>query len=189
MIEDKFDLTFYCGEDLYSDGDVEDELLAAVQDKENIEKCLIEGNSWPHLYHLSNIRENILEWYDFNPKGSLLEIGAGCGAVTGLFCSKVERVVAIDLSKRRSTVNATRNEDYDNLTIMLGNFEDIKIEEKFDYVINFAAESHVDNSIKNPNLFADTNVIGTMVLLNAAKNMVLKDIIKYQRMKFMEIYL
>lgn len=134
MIEDKFDLTFYCGEDLYSDGDVEDELLAAVQQKENIEQCLIEGNSWPHLYHLSNIRENILEWYDFNPKGSLLEIGAGCGAVTGLFCSKVERVVAIDLSKRRSMVNATRNEAYDNLTIMLGNFEDIKIEEKFDYV-------------------------------------------------------
>lgn len=134
MIEDKFDLTFYCGEDLYSDGDVENELLAAVQNKENIEKCLIEGNSWPHLYHLSNIRENILEWYDFNPKGSLLEIGAGCGAVTGLFCSKVERVVAIDLSKRRSMVNATRNEAYNNLTIMLGNFEDIKIEEKFDYV-------------------------------------------------------
>ena len=134
MIEDKFDLTFYCGEDLYSDGDVENELLEAVQDKENIEKCLIEGNSWPHLYHLSNIRENILEWYDFNPKGSLLEIGAGCGAVTGLFCSKVDRVVAIDLSKRRSMVNATRNEAYNNLTIMLGNFEDIKIEEKFDYV-------------------------------------------------------
>ena len=134
MIEDKFDLTFYCGEDLYSDGDVENELLEAVQEKENIEKCLIEGNSWPHLYHLSNIRENILEWYDFNPKGSLLEIGAGCGAVTGLFCSKVERVVAIDLSKRRSMVNATRNEAYNNLTIMLGNFEDIKIEEKFDYV-------------------------------------------------------
>ena len=134
VIEDKFDLTFYCGEDLYSDGDVENELLAAVQEKENIEKCLIEGNSWPHLYHLSNIRENILEWYDFNPKGSLLEIGAGCGAVTGLFCSKVERVVAIDLSKRRSMVNATRNENFNNLTIMLGNFEDIKIEEKFDYV-------------------------------------------------------
>jgi len=134
MIEDKLNTTFYCGQDLYSDGDVEDELLAAVQDKENLEKCLLEGNSWPHLYHLSNIRENILEWYDFNPKGTLLEIGSGCGAVTGLFCRKVERVVAIDLSKRRSMVNATRNEEYNNLTIMLGNFEDIKIEEKFDYV-------------------------------------------------------
>lgn len=43
--------------------------------------------------------------------------------------------------------------------------------EKFDYVINFAAESHVDNSIKNPNLFAETNIIGTMNLLNAAKYM------------------
>ena len=41
--------------------------------------------------------------------------------------------------------------------------------EKFDYVINFAAESHVDNSIKNPNLFADTNILGTMTLMNAAK--------------------
>lgn len=134
MIEDKLNLTYYSGQDLYSDGDVENELLEAVQDKENIEKNLIEGNSWPHLYHLSNIRENILEWYDFDPKGSLLEIGSGCGALSGLFCSKVDHVVAIELSKRRSMINATRNEKYNNLTIMLGNFEDIKIEEKFDYV-------------------------------------------------------
>lgn len=44
-------------------------------------------------------------------------------------------------------------------------------EEKFDYVINFAAESHVDNSIKNPNLFAETNILGTMNLLNASRIM------------------
>ena len=42
--------------------------------------------------------------------------------------------------------------------------------ENFDVVINFAAESHVDNSIKNPNVFADTNVLGTMVLMNACRN-------------------
>ena len=44
-------------------------------------------------------------------------------------------------------------------------------QEKFDYVINFAAESHVDNSIKNPNVFAETNILGTMNLLNAVKMM------------------
>ncbi len=44
-------------------------------------------------------------------------------------------------------------------------------EEKFDVVINFAAESHVDNSIKNPNIFAETNILGTMNLLNATKMM------------------
>ena len=43
--------------------------------------------------------------------------------------------------------------------------------EKFDYVVNFAAESHVDNSIKNPNLFAETNILGTINLLNATKMM------------------
>ena len=42
-------------------------------------------------------------------------------------------------------------------------------EEKPDVVINFAAESHVDNSIKNPFIFTQTNVIGTHTLLEAAK--------------------
>lgn len=41
-------------------------------------------------------------------------------------------------------------------------------EEKFDTVINFAAESHVDNSIKNPGVFLTTNIIGTQVLMDAS---------------------
>lgn len=40
----------------------------------------------------------------------------------------------------------------------------------FDYVINFAAESHVDRSIKEPEIFAKTNVMGTVNLLNCTKN-------------------
>ena len=134
MIEDKSNLTFYKGEDTYSDGPVEDELLEAVQDMSKVPEILMNGNSWPFLYHLSPIRENLLEWYDFNPEGSVLEIGAGCGAITGLFCRRLKRVVAIDLSKKRSTINATRNKEYSNLEIIVGNFEDVKIEEKFDYV-------------------------------------------------------
>lgn len=42
--------------------------------------------------------------------------------------------------------------------------------EKFSGVIHFAAESHVDNSIKNPNIFVETNVLGTLNLLNASLN-------------------
>ena len=38
---------------------------------------------------------------------------------------------------------------------------------KFDRVIHLAAESHVDRSIKDPLAFVKTNVIGTMILLNA----------------------
>ena len=38
-----------------------------------------------------------------------------------------------------------------------------------DIIVNFAAESHVDNSIENPALFLDTNIIGTAVLLDACR--------------------
>ena len=42
-------------------------------------------------------------------------------------------------------------------------------EEDVDYVVNFAAESHVDRSIENPSIFVETNVVGTCVMLNCAK--------------------
>jgi dTDP-glucose 4,6-dehydratase len=46
----------------------------------------------------------------------------------------------------------------------------ILMEQNVDAIINFAAESHVDRSILGPKLFVDTNVMGTMNLLNCAKN-------------------
>lgn len=42
-------------------------------------------------------------------------------------------------------------------------------DEEITGVIHFAAESHVDNSIKNPSIFVETNVLGTQVLLDTAK--------------------
>lgn len=47
--------------------------------------------------------------------------------------------------------------------------EELFREHSFDYVINFAAESHVDRSITDPDIFAKTNVLGTLNLMNAAK--------------------
>ena len=42
-------------------------------------------------------------------------------------------------------------------------------EEKPDIVVNFAAESHVDRSIENPGVFLETNIMGTAVLMDAAR--------------------
>lgn len=57
--------------------------------------------------------------------------------------------------------------------------------ESFDYVINFAAESHVDRSITNPDIFVKTNIQGTQVLLDAAKNINVK---KYLQVSTDEVY-
>ncbi len=47
--------------------------------------------------------------------------------------------------------------------------DDLFARYKFDYVVNFAAESHVDRSIENPQLFLLTNILGTQNLLDAAR--------------------
>jgi dTDP-glucose 4,6-dehydratase len=48
--------------------------------------------------------------------------------------------------------------------------ERIFADHEIDYVVNFAAESHVDRSITDPDVFVRTNVMGTLNLLNAAKD-------------------
>ena len=154
-MNDILDLTYYPGQDFYCDGEIEDRLLELVQSGRDVEEILRENHEWPILYHLSDMRENVLDWYDFNPDGTLLEIGAGCGAVTGLFCRKVSRVTAVDLSKKRSTINAVRNGSRGNLKIMVGNFEDIVIREKFDYVTLIGVLEYSASYISkgtNPNL-------------------------------------
>lgn len=117
----------------YSDGEIEETLLEAAKNS-TMQELLYSSNDWAVLYHCSNIRENLLEWYPFDKEGTLLEIGSGCGALTGLFSRKVKSVTCIELSERRSMINAYRNQTCDNVRIMLGNFQDIKIEEKFDYI-------------------------------------------------------
>lgn len=56
-----------------------------------------------------------------------------------------------------------------------------------DYIINFAAESHVDRSIKEPEIFYLTNVLGTVNLLNTAKKNWENNIIYNNQKKFVQI--
>ncbi|MGL4663254.1 MAG: dTDP-glucose 4,6-dehydratase [Culicoidibacterales bacterium] len=57
--------------------------------------------------------------------------------------------------------------------------------EQFDYVVNFAAESHVDRSIKEPEIFVQTNVMGTQTLLDASRAINVK---KYVQVSTDEVY-
>jgi hypothetical protein len=133
------DLTYYPGEDFYSDGDIEDEMLDIAMNNpvEKFPEIIEQRKSWPIFYHFSPFRANIIDWIPFKKTDKVLEIGAGCGAITGAIARKAGRVTSIDLSKKRSMVNAYRNKDYDNITIMVGNFKDIEpwLDTDFDYVL------------------------------------------------------
>ena len=58
-------------------------------------------------------------------------------------------------------------------------------EEKLDYVVNFAAESHVDRSIENPGIFLQTNIIGTQTLMDACRKYGIK---RYHQVSTDEVY-
>ena len=115
------DTTCYPGKDLYSDGAIEDEMLAISRDfaPEEFNRVISERKSWPILYHFSHIRENILSWIPFTGEEKVLEIGSGCGAVTGALCERVKEVTCIELSMKRSKINAYRHQDQDNLKILV----------------------------------------------------------------------
>ncbi|MDY4664330.1 MAG: dTDP-glucose 4,6-dehydratase [Alloprevotella sp.] len=87
------------------------------------------------------------------------------------------RVVVLDLLTYAGYLG-TISEDIDNerCFFVKGDICDRKLidnlfaEYRFDVVVNFAAESHVDRSIENPQLFLKTNILGTQCLLDAARS-------------------
>jgi dTDP-glucose 4,6-dehydratase len=80
-------------------------------------------------------------------------------------------------------------ENNPNYTFVHGNICDRKLVpqlvENVDMIVNFAAESHVDNSIKHPEIFVETNVQGTLNLLQAAKQFKIE---KYLQVSTDEVY-
>lgn len=86
------------------------------------------------------------------------------------------RIVVLDLLTYAGNLG-TIAEDIDNKRCFFvkGDICDRSLVDKlftdyhFNYVVNFAAESHVDRSIENPQLFLQTNILGTQNLLDAAK--------------------
>lgn len=87
------------------------------------------------------------------------------------------KIVNLDkLTYAGNLENLKEIENNPNYTFIQGDICDKELVEKIfkgydiNYVVNFAAESHVDRSIKNPEIFVKTNVLGTVNLLNIAKN-------------------
>lgn len=87
--------------------------------------------------------------------------------------------------------NVSEIEASPNYSFVKGNISDVQIvnqvmkEYQVDAIINFAAESHVDRSIAEPGIFVQTNVVGTQVLLEAARHHHVK---KYLQISTDEVY-
>lgn len=141
---------------IYSDGDVESLLLELFKDgfteEQRRERLADPDLDWAFRYHISYERANLLSWYDFPKGSSVLEVGAGCGAITESILQHNNdiQVTANELSERRALVNAHRNQNYNNLEVVIGNLQDFEPASKFDYVVCVGVLEYAATFITDP---------------------------------------
>ena len=101
------------------------------------------------------------------------------------------RLVCIDALTYAGNLYTLDDARKGNFRFVLGDITDRKtvfdlcVEENFDAIVNFAAESHVDRSIENPEIFLKTNILGTQVLLDACNKY---GIARYHQVSTDEVY-
>ncbi len=102
------------------------------------------------------------------------------------------KIVNLDLLTYAGNLETLKDADTNvNYKFVKGNIvdkvfvEDLFEKEQFDVVVNFAAESHVDRSVSDPNVFVKTNIMGTQVLLDVARKY---NILRYHQISTDEVY-
>lgn len=124
----------------YSDGTgIERKILQTLEQSKSVNifsKELKSGvTDWPTMYHLSSARSNVLRPFEaILQDKKVLEIGAGCGAITRFLGETAETVLAVEGSKRRATIARERTRDLSNVYVVADNFESFQIDQKFDVI-------------------------------------------------------
>ncbi|MBQ8444266.1 MAG: dTDP-glucose 4,6-dehydratase [Clostridia bacterium] len=125
-------------------------------------------------------------------------ITGGAGFIGGNFCHYMlekypqDKFVCLDALTYAGNMETLADIlEKPNFKFVKGNICDKQLverlfeEEKFDIVINFAAESHVDRSIENPKVFLESNIIGVQVLMDACRKYGIK---RYHQVSTDEVY-
>ena len=123
----------------YSDGDVtENKLAAIIRDADDVsvlsEELPQHCTDWATLYHLSSIRGNILRPFEHLLKGKVLEIGAGCGAISRFLGECGAQLLSLEGSPRRAAIAASRTRGLSNVTVLAERFDDFQTDEQFDAI-------------------------------------------------------
>ena len=106
-------------------------------------------------YHLSDLRVGLFNWYDFRPGASLLEIGAGFGALTGDFCRRCAQVTAVEASVFRAESIVERYKSVEHLTVYAGEVTQIEFRQKFDYIVLVGGLECAGQGSLEPDVYAE----------------------------------
>jgi 2-polyprenyl-3-methyl-5-hydroxy-6-metoxy-1,4-benzoquinol methylase len=123
----------------YSDGDEIELRIASIIDQTSDLTVLSPElrqhcTDWPALYHLSGSRANILRPFQSSLSGDILEIGAGCGAITRYLGECGANILALEGSLRRAAIARARTADLENVTVLAERFDDFNCGQRFNVI-------------------------------------------------------
>ncbi len=142
-------------EKVYSDGEITELRIHEIAKKypEDLSQEYISGCSEYTINNtFSSVRRNLLNWYEFGDNASVLEVGAGMGALTGLLCDECVSVTALEPKPMRAEVIKARYPERENLEVVVGTIEGFSTDKKFDYavVVGVLEYAAVFSSSENP---------------------------------------
>lgn len=127
----------------YSDGDeIENRIWDAIKATPDRTVFSVDlkrhCTDWPSLYHLSGVRANLMRPLKNVFQGDILEIGAGCGAISRYLgectAGTDSRLLALEGSPRRAAIARARTQELDHVTVLTEQFDNFRPEKQFDVV-------------------------------------------------------
>lgn len=123
----------------YSDGqEAEHRILQALKNTADLSvgspELLARIEDWPTEYHFTDMRANLLRHLPLRPGLRVLELGAGCGAITRFLGEAGCAVTAVEGSLARARCARERTRDLDNVSVYCANFQDVAFDRDFDVV-------------------------------------------------------
>ncbi|GAD20702.1 glycoside hydrolase family 99-like domain-containing protein [Acidovorax sp. MR-S7] len=151
----------------YSDGDDVEQrlarLIAATEDRSVLSDELKQHiTDWPSLYHLSSSRANILRPFEQRLSGAqVLEIGAGCGAITRYLGECGACVLALEGSPRRAGIARMRTRDLSGVEVLSESFDQFRCSAQFDVITLIGVLEYANQFVPGAN--------PTLVMLERAR--------------------
>jgi 2-polyprenyl-3-methyl-5-hydroxy-6-metoxy-1,4-benzoquinol methylase len=142
----------------YSDGEkkeqyIYDSLKASGDNSIFSRELLSKIRDWSSEYHFSTYRSNILRPINIGKSHTVLEIGAGCGAISRYLGETGATVTSVEGSLSRARCARQRCKDLDNVTIICSNVEEVEFDQKFDIITLIGVFEYTAKYSKRENPF------------------------------------
>lgn len=124
---------------IYHEKFVHDDIVEEIiklNDGEDYTSVLKDECSWNAFYHLSPMRQSLLNWYDFGKEAFALELNGEYGALTGVLCDHCKEVITLAPNRRVAETLQKRFEKRENLIIYVGELEDFHFPHRFDIIVD-----------------------------------------------------